>query len=200
MVITIAHWHVCANIHPSGEVVSTVIIFSSLWSPLLTRLKWHGLHVTCALIRTSHKLAAYNYTGSRWTRAGGCKELSQWLCNYQWPTKTPPWSRSCAEPNVWFWCPNSPWCWSYEYCCHCSSAHFYCHQKHSSQERPMKILALPLWLLSCTDAYPGSEVVSEVIIWASFWHPRYSFLRQLVEVHMSCSFWPSTTDTPGWCR
>jgi len=58
---------------------------------------------------------------------------------------------------------------------HCSSAHFHCHQQHSSQERPMKVLASPLLSLSCTDAYPGGKVVNKVII---LWHPHCSLLRQ----------------------
>ena len=34
------------------------------WQPWLDQLKWHGHHVTCALIGTGHKLATYNYTSS----------------------------------------------------------------------------------------------------------------------------------------
>jgi len=43
-------------------------------------IKQRGHHVTCALIGTSHKLAAYNYTSKcsaskdAWLRAGGCKQ------------------------------------------------------------------------------------------------------------------------------
>jgi len=40
-------------------------------------IEQRGLHVTSALIGTSRKLAAYNYTvpalNDAWVRAGGCK-------------------------------------------------------------------------------------------------------------------------------
>jgi len=36
-------------------------VLSSFWPPWLDQLQ-RGHHVTCALIGTSHKLAAYNYT------------------------------------------------------------------------------------------------------------------------------------------
>jgi len=43
-------------------------------------IEQRGHHVTCVLIETSHKLAAYNYTSKpsalkdAWVRAGGCKQ------------------------------------------------------------------------------------------------------------------------------
>ena len=36
-----------ADTHPCGEVASTLIVLSSLWPPLLTRLKQHGPNVSC---------------------------------------------------------------------------------------------------------------------------------------------------------
>ena len=51
--ITIVHW--CNKIFPSS-------FHCSLNS------NSHGLHLACALIGMSHKLAAYSYTGSLWTR------------------------------------------------------------------------------------------------------------------------------------
>ena len=51
--ITIVHW--CNKILPSS-------FHCSLNS------NSHGLHLACALIGMSHKLAAYSYTGSLWTR------------------------------------------------------------------------------------------------------------------------------------
>ena len=53
--------------------------------------------------------------------------------------------------------------------------------------------------LSFTDAYPSEEAVSKIIAnsLSSLW---YSSLRQLVEVQASRASWPSTIETPGWCR
>ena len=83
---------------------------------------------------------------------------------------------------------------------HCSNAHFNCHQQHSSQERPTKIPTIPMWSLYFTDAYPSEEAVSKIIAnsLSSLWY--YSSLRQLVEVQASHASWPSTIETPGWCR
>ena len=39
-------------------------VLSSFWPPWLDQLQQHGHHVTCALIGTSRKLAAYNYASS----------------------------------------------------------------------------------------------------------------------------------------
>ena len=42
-------------------------VLSSFWLPWLSRtwtIEQHGLHMTCVLIGTSRKLAAYNYTSS----------------------------------------------------------------------------------------------------------------------------------------
>jgi len=54
-------------------------VLSSFWLPWLARtwtIEQRGLHVTCALIGTRHKLAAYEQPSAlngAWVRAGGCK-------------------------------------------------------------------------------------------------------------------------------
>jgi len=85
---------------------------------------------------------------------------------------------------------------------HCLNAYFNCHQQHSSQERPTKIPTTPMRSLSFTDANPSDEAVSKIIAnsLSSLWYSHYSSLRQLVEVQASRASWPSTIETPGWCR
>jgi len=66
--ITVVQWHLHAETHPGGKVVSAVT--RSCFPSSSLNSNSHGRHMACALIGISHKLPSYNYTGSLWMRLG----------------------------------------------------------------------------------------------------------------------------------
>ena len=57
-------WCLRTETHPCGNVVSAVIMSCLCLTPMARSIEQRGHHVRCALIGTSRKLAAYNYTST----------------------------------------------------------------------------------------------------------------------------------------